>query len=441
MLKSWVGERRRFFAVLAAGLIAGWVTGYWLWCVLAAVLGYLIWHLAQLKRLLDWVRLGATPHRAPDLTGAWEPVVRYIYRIQKRNRKRKARMRSLLGRFEQIAVALPDGTVVLRANNEIDWANQVADRLLGVRYPQDGGQRIENLVRNPEFRNYLKRGDYDEPLNIPSPVLDDVELSIRIIPFGDGERLLSARDISTFLRIQAMRRDFVANVSHELRTPLTVISGYLEALLEDERLDTEVRDALTSVRQQSSRMQHIVQDLLELSRLETESGELPETEVRMAGLVASLVAEAQHVAEASGHRLHVEADERLALKGAEKELGSLVTNLVHNALRHTPAGTAVTVKWHAGEFNTTVFRVDDNGQGIDPRHIPRLTERFYRVDSGRARETGGSGLGLSIARHIVQRHGGRLEIDSTPGHGSSFSCIFPPERTIRLPAPRRAQRG
>jgi two-component system phosphate regulon sensor histidine kinase PhoR len=441
MTKSWIGEKQRFFAVIVTALVTGWVTGYWLVCLLVAVLAYLVWHLLQLKRLIDWLRRGAVPAGVPDLTGAWEPVIRYIYRIQRRNRQRKARMRHLLGRFEQIAMALPDGTVVLRANNEIDWASQVANQLLGIRYPQDAGQRIENLVRHPEFNTYLKNGEFEEPLNIPSPVLDDVELSIRIIPFGDDERLLSARDISTFLRVQAMRRDFVANVSHELRTPLTVISGYLEALLDDNGLEREYRDALTSIYQQSGRMKNIVQDLLQLSRLESEQDDVRDDEVHMPSLLAALLSELLHAAETSGHCLYTEINENLSIQGAEKELTSLITNLVHNALRHTPAGTEVWVRWYRTDQGAAVFEVQDTGPGIEAEHIPRLTERFYRVDSGRARSVGGSGLGLSIVKHIVQRHGGRLTIVSKKGAGSSFTCIFPLDRTVLLPVPKRVLRA
>jgi two-component system phosphate regulon sensor histidine kinase PhoR len=441
MLDSLAGERRRFFAVIVIGLVAGWATGYWLPCLLVAVLTYLIWHLQQLKRVVDWLRRGANPNRVPDLTGAWEPVMRYIYQIQQRNRRRKARMRHLLGRFEQIAVALPDGTVVLRDNNEIDWASQIADRLLGVRYPQDAGQRIENLIRHPEFHAYLKQGQFDEPLNIPSPVLEDVELSIRIIPFGDGERLLTARDISTFLRVQAMRRDFVANVSHELRTPLTVISGYLEALLEDDKLEQEYHEALKSIDQQSGRMKNIVQDLLQLSRLESGPEKLRDDEVHMPSLLSALLSEMIHIAESSGHRLYTEIDENLSVQGSEKELTSLVTNLVHNALRHTPPGTEVRVKWYQDKNGAAVFDVQDSGPGIEAEHISRLTERFYRVDTGRARSAGGSGLGLSIVKHIAQRHEARFQITSQLGKGSLFSCVFPIGRTFMLSVPKRVLRG
>ncbi|MBN1379548.1 MAG: phosphate regulon sensor histidine kinase PhoR [Gammaproteobacteria bacterium] len=436
-MKQWSGEKQRFISVIMVGLIIGWATGYWFISVLIVVLGYLVWHLLQLKHLVDWLRRGANPNRVPDLTGAWEPVIHYIYRIQRRNRRRKARMRSLLGRFEQVASALPDATVVLLANNEIDWASEAADDLLGIYNRTDAGQRIENLIRHPEFHSYLKNGKFEEPLNIPSPVREDTELSIRIIPFGNGERILTARDISTFLRVQAMRRDFVANVSHELRTPLTVISGYLETMQDDENLSPEYRAALKAIDQQSVRMKNIVQDLLQLSRLESEQRDVDEDSVHMPSMISVSLLEWLHVAETSGHRLYTEINENLSVQGVEKELMSLVTNLVHNALRHTPAGTEVWVRWYQNEQAAAVFQVQDSGRGIEPEHIPRLTERFYRVDSGRARSAGGSGLGLSIVNHIVQRHNAKLLIDSKPGVGSCFTVTFPVERTIVLPIPKR----
>jgi two-component system phosphate regulon sensor histidine kinase PhoR len=437
MIKSWAGEQRRVFAVIVAGLVTGWVTGYWLVSLLVAVLGYLVWHLRQLKHLIYWLRRGANPNQVPDLTGAWEPVIRYIYRIQRRNRRRKARMRQLLARFEQIAKALPDGTVVLRANNEIDWVSRIAEHSLGIRFPQDAGQRIENLVRHPEFHRYLNTGEFGEPLNIPSPVRNDVELSIRVIPFGNGERLLTARDISTFLRVQAMRRDFVANVSHELRTPLTVIGGYLESLLEDKALQGDYRAALQSIAQQSERMKNIVQDLLQLSRLESKQDVFHDDEVHLPSLVSVMLQELMHAAEASGHKLYTDLNENLGVCGSETELTSLISNLVHNALRHTPPGTEVRVRWYQNQEGAAVFQVQDNGPGIDAQHIPRLTERFYRADSGRSRTAGGSGLGLSIVNHIVKRHAAQLTIESIVGAGSCFSCIFRRDRTVLLPVPKR----
>ena len=436
MLRAWAVEKQRLLWVILAGILAGWVTGYWAVSILVACFGYLLWHLRQLNEVTRWLKKGANINRIPDLSGAWSPVVRHVYAIQRRNRKRKEQMRTLLKRFEQVSIALPDGTVILRANNEIDWSNKVAGRLLGINYPKDRGCRIDNLIRSPEFHHYLSGADFSQPLNIASPVREGVELSIRIIPFGKNERLLSARDISTFSQVQTMRRDFVANVSHELRTPLTVIGGYLEAVLDDGALDEETTVALNSIRQQSDRMQHIVKDLLELSRLESTANELSETKVDMPRILSALSDEVKHILQLSEHELSMEVDENLFLLGGEKELTSVASNLIHNAIRHTPNGTKVWVKWFQNEqTGAAVFKVKDDGPGIEREHIPRLTERFYRLDKGRSRDVGGSGLGLSIIKHIMLRHGGDLKIKSKLDQGAEFTCTFPAGRIVSVDMP------
>jgi two-component system phosphate regulon sensor histidine kinase PhoR len=432
MSNSWGAERQRLLFVLVAAILLGWLTGYWLYSLLFSSIAYLIWHLLQLLQLVSWLRIGAKPGRAPDLSGAWELVVRYIYDIQKRHRQRKERLRNLLARFEDVAVALPDGAVVLRPDNAIDWSNKVADELLGIRYPEDIGQRIDNLIRNPEFHHYLQAEHYSEPLNIISPLNDQAELSIRVIPFGDGERLLMARDISSFMRMQAMRRDFVANVSHELRTPLTVMSGYLESLLDDNGIHGEYRQALQSIQQQSRRMQDIVEDLLHLSRLESNSYRQNDADVDVPQTLTILTDEISRLAAESGHTLTLELDTNLHLRASASEFGSIITNLLYNAIRHTPRGTHIKVHWYGDEQGNPVLRIDDDGPGISPEHVPRLTERFYRADAGRSRDKGGSGLGLAIVKHSMLRHGGMLDIHSAPGAGSSFVCRFPPERALYL---------
>ena len=439
MIKPWTGEKWRFFVIILIGLITGWATGYWVLSVLAAILGYLLWHLLQLKSLSNWLRRGANPDRVPDLTGAWEPVIHYIYRIQRRNRRRKARIRKFVKRSNEIATALPDATVVLLANNQIDWSSRVAGHLLGIQYPQDVGERIENLIRHPEFHLYMKQEKFEEPLIIPSPLREDIELSIRIVTFGKGERLLTARDIGTFLRVQAMRRDFVANVSHELRTPLTVISGYLESLLDDDGLLKEHRLALESIQQQSKRMNNIVQDLLQLSRLESDQDDIENEDAHMPSLLAVLLSETVAASEALEHRIFFEIDENLSVLGSGKGLNSLVSNLLLNALRHTPSGTEVKVRWYRNKHGTAELQVEDSGPGIEAEHIPRLTERFYRVDTGRARSDGGSGLGLSIVKHIAQRHGAELRIESLIGKGTCFTVTFPVSRTLFLTLPKRVK--
>jgi two-component system phosphate regulon sensor histidine kinase PhoR len=430
MSNPWKAERQRLLLLLTAAALVGWSTGYWLLSFLAFSCAYLLWHLFQLLQLEKWLRGGAQPNLAPDMSGAWDLLARYIYGIQRRHQKRKARMSGLLSRFEQLATALPDGTVLLRENDEIEWSNKVAEELLGIKFPQDAGRRINNLIRNPEFHAYLHGGRYDEPLNITSPLSDRIELNIRIIPFGEGERILTARDISSFMRVQTMRRDFVANVSHELRTPLTVMSGYLESMLDDTGLGKDYRQALKSIQQQSRRMQHIVEDLLHLSRLESDLGALEENEVQVPKLLTALANETAHMVAESGHVVQLSLDHELALTGVAHELNSIFSNLLHNALRHTPPGTRIEIQWYSDRNGEPVLQVNDNGPGIAPEHVPRLTERFYRVDTGRSREAGGSGLGLAIVKHIMMRHGGVFDIQSILGEGSRFICRFPAGRAV-----------
>ncbi len=430
MSEFWGEERRRLIVVIISGVFLGWFTQHWMFSFFAVLLAYLISHTLQLQALVNWLRVGAKISKTPDLSGVWEPIVRRIYAIQQRNKRRKNRLKELLDRSEKIAISLPDGTVVLRANNEVEWVNRVAEQLLGIKYSKDIGQRIDNLVRNPEFHAFLNSDSYDRSLDMPSPIDDQMELNIRIIRYGDGGRLLIARDISSFMRVQMMRRDFVANVSHELRTPLTVMNGYLESLLDSDDIRGEYRQVLDAIRQQSFRMQSIVEDLLELSRLESDPKVLPGSEVRIAPLLTALISDIKHLAQESGHHLEVEMDTGLNLKSREKELISLFTNLMSNALQHTPAGTRVQVKWYMDAKRSAVFSVTDDGPGIQTEYIPRLTERFYRVDAGRSRDAGGSGLGLAIVKHIMQRHEGELQIEAALGEGCSFKCVFPPERTI-----------
>ena len=432
MSRYWLNERWRTLLILSAGAAGGWYSGYWASSFLLVVLVYVCWHISQFNILLQWLRDGADTQLIPDLSGPWELAGRYIYRIQRRNQQRKTLLRNLLDRFEQVAIALPDAVVVLRPNNEIEWANSMAEVLLGIKYSQDVGQRIDNLIRDPDFHRYLNSDDYRQPLELPSPEHDELELNIRIIRFGDGERLLAARDISSLVRVQTMRRDFVANVSHELRTPLTVMNGYLETLLDVDELTEDYRRALLSIQQQSDRMQQIVEGLLELSRLESDPSDVGGGQINVPAVITALLSEAASLAEASQHEFVPQINTELHLLGEEQQLISLFTNLIHNALRHTSAGTRIEVHWQLNSRGAAVFAVVDNGPGIEPEHLPRLTERFYRVDAGRSRDHGGTGLGLSIVKHIMLRHSGELQVDSVPDQSTSFTCVFPASRSILL---------
>ncbi|MBA3582515.1 MAG: phosphate regulon sensor histidine kinase PhoR [Gammaproteobacteria bacterium] len=433
MIEYWIVERWRIVVALFFALLFGLLTGLWSLGLGVASALLLAWHFYQAKRLSRWLESGADIDRVPDFSGVWEQLARYVFRIQRRHQQRKQHLRQVLQRFQATAAALPDATVLLRNNLEIEWANNTAEQLLGIRTPQDFGQRIDNLIRDPAFHEYITGPDTEETLNLLAPVDERMTLNIRVIRFADDSRLFTARDVSTLMRAQTMRKDFVANVSHELRTPLTVMTGYLETLADDESFDEEQRHILRSVRQQGLRLQHIVHDLLELSRLENDGRAAPEQRVHVPSILASLREEALHLTANTGHKLTWDVDESLCLLGADTELRSLLSNLVYNAIRHTPADTAVQVHWHLHGEQGAIFEVIDQGPGIPIEHIPRLTERFYRVDAGRARDKGGSGLGLSIVKHVVARHQATFDIHSTAGVGSQFRVVFPAHRVVVQP--------
>lgn len=431
MTTVWKIEFGRLAGVVAAALLSAMLTGFWALSFLVGLTLYIAWHLRQMRRLERWLSSGGSLNSAPGAGGVWEQLVNQVYRLQQRNRRRKKRLSDIVNRFHRSTEAMPDAAVVLRDGGVIEWSNRAARELLGIRNPQDHGQRIGNLLRDPNFRDYLASGDFDEPLDMSSPVDPELELNLRIVGYGDGQYLLTARDASSLRRIEAIRRDFVANVSHELRTPLTVVTGYLESF-DGEELPEHVREGIDAIDRQSRRMLSIVEDLLTLSKLEMEPPNPAAAEtVRVPEMLAALVRDAEHLSGERGHVIEFEAEPDLGLLGMSGELSSAFSNLVANAVQHTPPGTRVRVTWRA-EGDGARMAVADEGPGIGPRHLPRLTERFYRVDTSRSRARGGTGLGLSVVKHVLVRNGGELDIDSTPGQGSMFSCVFPAARVVRL---------
>ncbi|WP_127478107.1 phosphate regulon sensor histidine kinase PhoR [Sulfurivermis fontis] len=424
----WTPELWRLLWVLLGATLLGAVLGsFWLgWGLgLAVYLGYHIW---QLRRLVDWLRSGKT-RNIPEAGGLWGEVFHYIYQRQRKHQQRKRQLEEILDRFQQATSALPDATVVIGPKDEILWFNDAAAGLLGLHSAQDKGQPIDNLLRHPDFITYLQQnGRNGEVLRIPSPVDDSLTISIHLINYGRDQRLLVARDISQQQRLDQMRRDFVANVSHELRTPLTVVSGFLETLM-DSGDDCAARwqRSLTLMHQQATRMQHLVADLLMLSRLETDRSSPPRELVEVPALLAAIREDAQLLSGDKAHHITLEAEPDLRLYGAERELYSAFSNIVGNAVRYTPAGGEIHLRWWSDSAGAH-FSVSDSGIGIPAEHLPRLTERFYRVDTGRSREVGGTGLGLAIVKHVLTRHSARLRIDSRPGKGSTFTIDFPPDR-------------
>lgn len=427
MSKPWRNELQRIAVLLLTGLLVGAIAGNIERWLLIFITTYLCWHLYNVYRLLGWLREGKK-FRLPETASIWDDVFEHIYRLQQRNRKRKRDLRRLLKRFHKMTVALPDAIVELApGSDEIEWWNDAAARFLGFTYPRDSGQRISNLLRSPAFLDYLhQQENYQQAIEIPSPVDEELTLRIRVIPYSGNRRLLVARDMTRMQRLERTRQDFVANVSHELRSPLTVISGYLETLLDEQGFGEEYANQLRSMQKQTERMNRIVDDLMLLSRLETEIPQADPEPVLVYRLIDSIVNQARELSGVEEHVIELDVDSGLCLKGRESELYSAFSNLVFNAVRYTPAGGLITIRWKASD-DGAVFSVEDSGVGIAPHQIPRLTERFYRVDNGRSRSTGGTGLGLAIVKHVLLRHEGWLEIESELDNGSKFRCHFPLE--------------
>jgi two-component system phosphate regulon sensor histidine kinase PhoR len=406
-----------------AGLVLGWPLGHPGFGAAAGLLLFGALQLRQLARLQRW--LGARALHAPESEGPWQPVFDSLERRRKSERRRRRRLLDALASFRDAARALPDGIIAIDDSDTIHWFNKSAKRLLGFRYPADVGNHLTHLVRSPRFVQWLSEGRLDDPLvDLPSPEDERVRLLCRLIAYRPGFRMLIVRDVSNLMRLEQVRRDFVANVSHELRTPLTVINGYMEAL-EPEELG-EFAPLFMQMRQQSRRMAHIVEDLLTLSRLEAQTGPVDEP-VAMQPLLATLVRDAEALSNGR-HRITIEANADFDLRGSGKDLHSAFSNLVINAVRYTPDGGSIRLRWEALPGDGAIFSVIDSGQGISEQHLPRLTERFYRVSNSRSRDSGGTGLGLAIVKHVLNAHGARLEIESRIGHGSCFRCVFPAAR-------------
>jgi len=426
---AWQNEIWRIAGLVLAGALFGYLVGNVALGVVLVLTVHIGWHLYNLNRLVRWLQEGKK-FQPPEAKGIWDDVFEHIFRLQQRNRKRKRNLRSMLKRFHKITVALPDATVELRpASEEIEWWNNAAAKFLGFEYPRDVGQRISNLLRHPEFLTYLHGKDYDQPIEIPSPVDENIRLRVRIIPYSGDRRLLVARDMTRMQLLERTRRDFVANVSHELRTPLTVVAGYIETLMDSPECGGEFGPQLRSMQLQTARMNRIVEDLIMLSRLESEMPRVDSKPVNVAQLIESVVEQARELSGQEGHEFVLDIASEVCLKGRESELYSAFSNLVFNAVRYTPAGGRISIRWTDSETGPE-FSVADSGVGIAPTHIPRITERFYRVDAGRSRARGGTGLGLAIVKHVVLRHQGQLEIDSELEKGSVFRCRFAPERRV-----------
>ncbi len=426
----WTQELWRLAWALFAGFILGAITSYWSYSIILALSGYIIWMLLRIHRMDRWIERGFKRSETPDATGVFANIIDKIHRLKTSKKRGKKMLAKMLRQFTASAAAMPDATVILNDDLEIQWFNEMAAQLLGLQSPRDIGIRIDNLWRDPVFREFLHDGEIND-LNIASPFDAMVKLEFHKVKYQKNNLLLTARDVSIQERVDNIRREFVSNASHELRTPLTVIRGYLEVMSEDRQCTPSVRDKMQTVLEQTTRMELIISELLTLSRLENTSLESDEGEViDMAALLDGMARDVVHSGQAQPGQVTVTADTSLCLRGINSEIVSVCSNLLHNALRHNPPGTAVELSWFLNGASAPCLSVTDEGDGIEERHLSRLTERFYRVDTGRSRDHGGTGLGLAIVKHIVQRHGGHMDVSSDTSEGSSFTCCFSASRIV-----------
>jgi two-component system phosphate regulon sensor histidine kinase PhoR len=407
-------------------------------CYSALLLVLIVYHFLNISVFYRWL-LDPRLETLPNGNGTWEYITSNLQRLLKRQRSSEAALSEALAQLKLASAAIPEAIVLLNESDRIEWCNPRAESDLGLHVASDTGQQITNLMRQPGFVDYLERRDFSEPIVIRSQTeRGEAAFSVQIVPYGEREKLLMARDITAWERMETMRRDFVANVSHELRTPLTVVSGFLETLADLDGADPEMtRRSLYLMSQQTQRMTRLVEDLLTLSRLESTYNPPREDAVDIPDLARSLYQDALSLS-SGRHQISLEIETGTWIRGSGDEFRSALGNLVSNAVRYTPDRGLIEIRWAMKE-GLPVFSVRDSGIGIESQHINRLTERFYRVDRSRSRETGGTGLGLAIVKHVLMRHQAKLRIDSEPGKGSLFSAIFPADRMVEQSADHDAQ--
>ncbi|MCH9639096.1 MAG: phosphate regulon sensor histidine kinase PhoR [Betaproteobacteria bacterium] len=396
----------------------------------AMMLWSVIHHIRHIVKLEQWLQYSDhTSASIPEGAGAWDDVFAYLARYVRTHSQSRQQLSLALERMQRATSAMPDGIVILDEMNRIEWCNPIAEQHLGIKQDLDSGQLIIHLVRQIPFVEYLAARKFSKPLILRQAHYHQLILMLQLVPYGYKQKLLISRDITRFERLETMRRDFIANVSHELRTPLTVIGGFLETMSDENNAEPEMnKRALVLMSEQAIRMQNLVEDLLTLSRLENDQNIIKEKEIDISGLLHDLKNEAESLSNGR-HQIKLKIDTKNRLIGSQNELHSAFSNLVSNAIRYTPAGGEISINWKIKD-RRGLFFVQDSGIGIEPEHIPRLTERFYRVDSSRSRETGGTGLGLAIVKHIATRHQARFKITSKIGEGSQFTIQFPTKRII-----------
>ena len=423
-----------FFAGIVASL-AGARAGWVVFCL--GLLAVIVFHQRQLHRLLTWLgeQQGDAPHDKregkqtplPTTHGHWGDVFYLIQRHHKKNKTLSQHAVEERQEMFQVAGALPEGVVILAPDRRIVWLNRSAQRHLGLSPERDQGQYFYYLLREKRLLEWLERGDAQEALSMPSPVISDRTLSLQLAPLPNGRRMLLSHDITELIRLDEMRRDFIANVSHELRTPITVIVGFLEAFADMDAPDPrQFKKQIGLMQEQSDRMRGLLDDLLVLARLEADPDQ-SDDEIDIASLGRQMLEDARSLSRGR-HLITLDLDTEGLLRGSHQEIYSACMNLVSNAVRYTPVSGEITLSWDIPAGGGLRFSVRDTGEGIEAQHLPRLTERFYRVDKGRSRGNGGTGLGLAIVKRVLLRHQAHLQVESVVGKGSRFSALFPSGR-------------
>ena len=414
---------------LAAGAIIGAFYGEVVIGLMIAALLALLWQVRQLLSFDRALRTGNfDDFRYGE--GIWEQLFsRFRYQDEKAARRKKE-YRQLLKEIRKSTNAMPDGAVVLNADNEIVTCNRAAKELAGLKRKKDRGQRVDNILRDPELVRLLHSNDRSTRVEIPSPVADGNWLNCRVVPYGADQKLLMLRDVTERIRLSKMRRDFVANASHELRSPLTVISGYLDALSDDDQIPADWAKPVLQMQGQAKRMRHILGELLELSRLESAGRSESDLAVDVVDLLNKAKEAFEGHARVASIVIHAESSAKLTSNPAEIE--TVIVNLLSNAVRFTPEDGEISLSWRTDTDGGDLI-VSDTGEGIESEFIPRLTERFFRIDKGRSREAGGTGLGLAIVKHVLARYDAEMIITSSVGEGSEFRCHFPAERVVIEP--------
>lgn len=430
-------EIRWFFIWLTIFALTGFLIGHFTAALLIFSFGYTGWQFTRMYKLESWVnqaRRSEPPQE--ELHGVWADISDDVQLMYNRHEKEKLRLEAVVHRVQEMTTALSDGVILVDGRGNIEWWNRAAGELFNFQ-EVDLGQKITNLIRFPRFIRYYDKGDFAEPLDHTLVQKNSMQVEFLVHRFGQNERLIVVRDVSRLSKLEQMRKDFVANVSHELRTPLTVLKGYLETLEDADNAPPVWRKALANMNGQANRMTSLINDLITLSRLETDEKEQSHEVVAINDLVNAIADDGRQLSGEHNHMISVHGKGEVFIYGREQELRSAISNLVFNAINYTPNEGVILISFAQGPDGTTIT-VSDNGDGIDPKHIPRLTERFYRVDPGRSVSSGGTGLGLAIVKHVLLRHNAELNIKSSPGRGSEFTCYFPPARTAAKPLERSA---